>query len=767
MNIFSLLTYVLITLGLVSLLLAEIVSWPVFLLVALLVAVSPMRERWGLKYSKNTINVIVLGIIVYLLWRIFFTGADYLAQLLTFSLVLLAAKLYSPKAYRDHIQIFVICTFYLIAATLKLATLAYLGLFLVYLFLGIGYLILLNARRDFYWSRQGARVFEEGPEEKDFSLPPEIRQQVNRYFFLRLCSYFLFALLSSAAIFYLIPRFTIGYLGQQSDMVEISSGFAEDVQLGDLGQILLDDRPVMKVYIEGKSPVGRVGIRWRGITLDRFDGASWKVSPEMMQNSQFWFSRRQERPYLQVVNDPQFLEPNCTEHIELEPLNTRMVFHRPEVMAIEMVPFKNRRSLRNPDIHSIRLIQPADNYYFSNMDLLQYNERMRYFNQRQDRNQDGNQPFHLWLDRIESSYNQPISYKVYSHIAPPPEQALRNETGSDPPWIENYYLQLPAEGMDRYETLAREVTAGANNRYDQAEQVELWFRRQFTYTLSPPAESEGMSLGEFLFDYRRGHCEYFSAAMGVMLRTLGIPARVVNGFASGEYNRFGGYYQIRQKDAHSWIEVYFPSQGWVPFDPTPPQTEELLNPLKYIRQAFSVVESTWIKYVVDYDFRQQRRLFGGAFGFLRPRGPGRLPGLNLPNISSSPAGQKYTAIGAGVLLILVGGGLILASVLQLRLGRRAGSAARRTRPKTPDEKAAVDFYRAMQKILARKGFQRLPGQTPREFARSVSEKIPGFQTRVELVTDTYYAVRFGRQDLSGTLRDQVRQSLHEIKKVKI
>jgi protein-glutamine gamma-glutamyltransferase len=297
--------------------------------------------------------------------------------------------------------------------------------------------------------------------------------------------------------------------------------------------------------------------------------------------------------------------------------------------------------------------------------------------------------------------------------------------------------------------------------------VELWFRRQFTYTLSPPAESEGMSLGEFLFDYRRGHCEYFSAAMGVMLRTLGIPARVVNGFASGEYNRFGGYYQIRQKDAHSWIEVYFPSQGWVPFDPTPPQTEELLNPLKYIRQAFSVVESTWIKYVVDYDFRQQRRLFGGAFGFLRPRGPGRLPGLNLPNISSSPAGQKYTAIGAGVLLILVGGGLILASVLQLRLGRRAGSAARRTRPKTPDEKAAVDFYRAMQKILARKGFQRLPGQTPREFARSVSEKIPGFQTRVELVTDTYYAVRFGRQDLSGTLRDQVRQSLHEIKKVKI
>ena len=95
-------------------------------------------------------------------------------------------------------------------------------------------------------------------------------------------------------------------------------------------------------------------------------------------------------------------------------------------------------------------------------------------------------------------------------------------------------------------------------------------RARFTYTLNLTGKPGDDPLAHFLFETRAGHCEYFASAMTIMLRTLGIPTREVNGFLPGEYNDLGGDYIVRASDAHSWVEVYFPGNGWMTFDPTPP-----------------------------------------------------------------------------------------------------------------------------------------------------------------------------------------------------
>src|SRR4029453_10130210 len=116
----------------------------------------------------------------------------------------------------------------------------------------------------------------------------------------------------------------------------------------------------------------------------------------------------------------------------------------------------------------------------------------------------------------------------------------------------------------------------------------------------------------FLFNVKAGHCEYYSTAMTVLLRSRGIAARVVNGFLPGEYNEAAGAFTVRQSDAHSWVEVYFPeTRAWVTFDPTPPAGR--LEPTSSgitakLAKYAEALELMWFQYVVGYDKQEQRAL---------------------------------------------------------------------------------------------------------------------------------------------------------------
>jgi protein-glutamine gamma-glutamyltransferase len=131
------------------------------------------------------------------------------------------------------------------------------------------------------------------------------------------------------------------------------------------------------------------------------------------------------------------------------------------------------------------------------------------------------------------------------------------------------FLRVPAELPARDRALADQITAGARNEYDEVTAVQSWLRTNTRYDLTVPREPPGVdAVDHFLFETRRGFCEHIASAMAILLRTEGIPTRIVTGYGPGERNPFTGYYEVRYSDAHAWLEVLYPQVGWVAYDPT-------------------------------------------------------------------------------------------------------------------------------------------------------------------------------------------------------
>ncbi len=143
------------------------------------------------------------------------------------------------------------------------------------------------------------------------------------------------------------------------------------------------------------------------------------------------------------------------------------------------------------------------------------------------------------------------------------------QAGSEvPPEISKRYLQLPDSTPERVLRLAREVTRAALTPYDRALTLESYLRT-FPYTLEVEPPPSGRDVVDyFLFTARQGYCDYYATSMVVLARAVGLPARVVVGYASGEYDALAAEYIVRQKDAHTWVEIYFSGIGWVEFEPT-------------------------------------------------------------------------------------------------------------------------------------------------------------------------------------------------------
>ena len=188
---------------------------------------------------------------------------------------------------------------------------------------------------------------------------------------------------------------------------------------------------------------------------------------------------------------------------------------------------------------------------------------------------------------------------------------LRAATGKLPPRATRSTSQLPPRDHARAPaTLARQITAGLTNEYDKAIAIKTWLADNLTYTLelADPGKQEPVDF--FLFDRKKGHCEYFASAFAVLARAVGIPTRQVNGFLGGEWNEYQGYVAVRAGDAHSWDEVYFPGAGWVTFDPTPPGDIDALGRggtgwRARLGRFVDTLRFQWNKWVIEYDLASQ------------------------------------------------------------------------------------------------------------------------------------------------------------------
>jgi hypothetical protein len=148
------------------------------------------------------------------------------------------------------------------------------------------------------------------------------------------------------------------------------------------------------------------------------------------------------------------------------------------------------------------------------------------------------------------------------------EEQLRQAEAAYPDWVTRQYLQLPDMLPDRVRALARDITARGRTPYDRAVAIERYLRL-IPYSLDVPAPPSTREATDFfLFDLKKGYCDYYATAMTVMARAAGLPARLVTGYASGSYDSYSAEYVIKEADAHSWTEIYFTGLGWIEFEPT-------------------------------------------------------------------------------------------------------------------------------------------------------------------------------------------------------
>jgi protein-glutamine gamma-glutamyltransferase len=317
------------------------------------------------------------------------------------------------------------------------------------------------------------------------------------------------------------------------------------------------------------------------------------------------------------------------------------------------------------------------------------------------------------------------------------------------------YIQLPAKLDPRIEALATRVTTqlGARTGYDKARAIESYLREHYEYSLDLKAGGPD-PLADFLFRVRSGHCEYFSTAMAVMLRTQGVAVRVVNGFLPGEYNETAAAYTVRQSDAHSWVEVYFPqTNSWVTFDPTPPagRTSRARSGLSaQLSKYGEALELMWFQYVVGYDKQEQRSLAAAVRKDLFDLRRNSAAAVNWAS-GKFPATLPILGGIAGVGALLF---LLMFTRRVRHFGWRRGLKIWRTGAEV--ETSRVDFYERLVALLEKQGIRREAFQTPLEFA------VASGNSEAATIIRAYNRVRYGAEKLTASERKEIEDLLARV-----
>ncbi|MBC7229870.1 MAG: transglutaminase domain-containing protein [Actinobacteria bacterium] len=290
------------------------------------------------------------------------------------------------------------------------------------------------------------------------------------------------------------------------------------------------------------------------------------------------------------------------------------------------------------------------------------------------------------------------------------------------------YLELPPL-PERVVELAREIVPAGAGPFQRALAIEDYLRENYRYSLDVPPLPRGRdAVDHFLFDAGAGYCEHFASAYAVLCRLAGIPARVVTGYSTGEYNPFTGLYEVRLRDAHAWVEIYLEGIGWVTREPTPsfslPDPGEGSGGLWVFGEFFS-----WVG-------RSLSALFPPA---LRSAAKGFFSAL-VSGASALASGFLYSVREAPWAPLILA---LLLSALPC-----AGMARRRKRSATRFLRGGADGIEAMRGFLQRVeglGISRSPSQTAEEFAAALRELAPGLDIARE--TELFERVRYGADPL--------------------
>ncbi|MBB6430473.1 transglutaminase TgpA family protein [Algisphaera agarilytica] len=338
--------------------------------------------------------------------------------------------------------------------------------------------------------------------------------------------------------------------------------------------------------------------------------------------------------------------------------------------------------------------------------------------------------------------------------------------------VRNMALRIIREaGLDR-DPEARHTPDDLNITMVLAE----YLRARYAYDLAnPPARKGEDPLISFLFETRRGHCELFASGLAALCRSIGIPARVITGFRASEFNALGGYYVVRQSNAHAWTEVDGgPGIGWRTFDATPPDRVEAEHSapegfFASVREFYEHIEFAWIRSVVAFDRQTQEDVIHQVTDTVRTTSRDGLAGFKqfIQRMKNLPGEMQlgYLELFAAGLCIV---GLLIASGIMLRLflsRRRRILRLQLTTLPAPQRRGLsrrLRFYLIMLDILERHGFHRPDWQSPASFAQELAEANPMRFDPVVALTDLFYEIRFGHRPLDADRKRRIRAHLKHL-----
>src|SRR5713101_8375832 len=624
----------------------------------------------------------------FLLSRSFLTAT---VHLVLFAVVI---RMFSLRRERDYTMLAVLAFLMVLASAVLTVDSVFLFFFAAFLLTAVATFVLMEMRR----SARSAQI-----QARHSNDPQEHRHLA--FSLVRLApALVLMTLLGATVVFFLLPRMSAGYLGAYSFGTDLSTGFSDRVQLGGIGQIQQSNAVVMHIQIDG-DPQGRYDLYWRGIALGEFDGSSWSSPRE-----QYVLGRR---------IDGSFAVPAfATGLAPAYAARSSLPVHKPS-------PMIHYRVLMEPIGTNVFFLAPWARSVSGAYRMLSADSGAAVYN-------------------LDSQH--PITrYEANSDISAPSATELRAAQQDYPAQLTAVDLQLP-ELDPRIPKLATQIAGSASNNYDRAVRVESYLKPHFGYTLQLPQTTVKDPLAVFLFERKQGHCEYFSSSMAVMLRSLGIPSRVVNGFRSDEFNDLTENFVVRAKDAHSWVEAYFPGYGWVHFDPTPAGSAGIPQGWGRVMLYLDAASSFWREWVISYDSAHQsvlgqealsgsRRLWERSREWTRSRYVSMLDWLRRRQGQVEHSPGRWGGIVLGILALFA----VLGNAG--RISRMIRAWHLRAYPEQSPELAATMWYQRMARSLARRGWRKSTAQTPAEFIRVIGDE--QLRQRVAQFTEAYELARFG------------------------
>lgn len=706
--IHRIMTDALAALGLLSLLASgELNRWFVIATLVGLVVAMLLPQRFQDHSVVRRVSVVLPLSLLALQTSRLFSGESLLPLAVEFAAALQVVRLATRRGAAHDQQVIVLALMHLIAGTVLGGGLSYGLCFLGFLVVAPGALVLSHLRREVEGNyRQGAR--------DRTGLPVDVprilrsRRVIGRPFLVFTCLLSIPIFVFTASVFVMFPRVGLSLLLLGQDHRERVVGFSDRVDLGGVGRLRADPTIVMRVEhpsLPADPPV-RLALYLRGAAFDRYNGHSWsRTTPPTQYRAEQIGNSVRIRRWPDPVRDRKL-------RIDLEAIDPSVVFLPPDAAGITLLTPNNVVPSAIPAIYV---------------------------------GQEGQLTYRT-LGENGLRYEVALADGSESPVQPLDAAARAR------------YLAVPPDLPPRVAELAKSWIGGELDTEKRAKRIEAALRKGYRYDLESPAGAAKNPLDDFLFVSKRGHCEFYSTAMAVMLRTQGVPTRNVNGFIGGTYNRFGHYYAVRQGDAHSWVEVYVDGKGFVRFDPTPPADaapqSEITGVLAFVRDMVEAAAQRWDRNVVGYDMRQQVSLLRAVrdrYGELKSKS--RVASTML----ASPRRAFFSV--AALALLVVGG---------VYWFRRRGKPSPKQAPPNEAEarqRETAELYRALDATLLQRGAPRPSGTPPLTHARGlVALGHPVAEATLRL-TERYLLARFGKQAFSAEERREFLREVRELSKV--